>query len=54
MLSAKWRPFFLGLNVLNLNTNMDKYLHAVIKCGMKLLIHPQTSMAAPLKFGMDK
>ena len=36
------------------DTSMDKKITCTVKCGMELLIHPQTSAVAPLKFGMDK
>ena len=45
--SAKWRPFCFGLNVLTwISNHMTQY-----SVGWKLLIHFQTSTAAPLKFG---
>ena len=55
MLSGKWRPSCLGPNVLTnrdwLQSHQGKVITSIIKCGMKLLIHSQTSTVAPSKFG---
>ena len=32
-------------------TQHGQIITSIIKCGMKLLIHPQTSTVQPLKFG---
>ena len=44
-----WDLGTLLLTWFNFNCIMDKQLHPI--CEMKLLIHSQTSMVAPLKFG---
>ena len=41
----------LLLTWINFNPNMDRLITCPVKCGMKLLIHSQTSTVVPLKFG---
>ena len=41
----------LLLTWINFNLSMDKLITSIIMCGMKLLIHSQTSTVPPLRFG---
>ena len=49
----KGKPGVFFFTWIYLNSSMDKQLviPSIMNCGMKLLIHPQTSMVQPLKFG---
>ena len=44
----------LLLTWINFKPSMDKVITSIIKCGIKLLIHSQTSTVQPLKFGNGK
>ena len=50
--NMSWCIFSNTTNILSLQHG--QVITCPVKCGMKYLIHSQTSAAAPLKFGMDK